>query len=549
MKTKTYISKVILTLIICFTALPMQFAYGQETVNPYNKKTSAGLSNVVTVKDDGTVWTWGSNSAGSLGNDTYVASDRYGITTVSYPVQAVDLTDVVSVSAGTTHMMALKKDGTVWGWGHNYDGQVGNGNTDNMGKPVQVVGLTDVVDVSAGSYKTLAVKSDGTVWAWGENIQSYLVDVNTNSQLTAPVQVKGINDVISVSMGGNALVLKKDGTVWGWGSNATGGLGEDGGFTSRKPVKIRGLSDIVAISAGGLFNAALRNDGTVWAWGENLDYELGSEAIQGFSKTPVQIKGLTDVVSIDANFKNVIALKSDGTVWTWGSNEFGQLGNNSTVSKSAVPVHVSALNDIVSVSSGVNYFIAVDKNGDVWGWGNNTFFQIGNGSSIDSSVPTIAIMKMGPQEDAVRPPLCIALAKPTNSNVMVNGTKIAFEAYNINNNNYFKLRDIAKSLDGSNKQFNVEWNDKLSSVEIMTDKSYTPVGGELTVIGNTADKTASLTGSKIYFNGEQISLTAYNINGNNYFKLRDLGKYIDFGVDWDGTTNTVSLDTAKEYGE
>lgn len=546
---KKYISSVILMLIICFTAFSVEFAYGQETVNPYNKKISAGHSNVATIKDDGTVWIWGSSNEGKLGNDIYVASEGLTINTVCYPVQAVDLTDVVSVSAGATHIMALKKDGTVWGWGHNYDGQVGNGNTDNIGKPVQAVGLTDVVDVSAGSYKTMAVKSDGTVWAWGENRQGDLVDGNTNLQLTAPVQVKGINDVISVSIGGNALALKKDGTVWGWGSNSTGGLGEDGGFASSKPVKIRGLSNIVAISAGGLFNAALRNDGTVWAWGENFAYELGSETIQGFSRTPVQIKGLTDVVAIDANFKNVIALKGDGTVWTWGSNEYGQLGNNSTVYKSAVPVYVSALNDIVSVSAGVNYFIAADKNGDVFSWGYNYFCQLGNGSGLNSSVPTEALMKMGPQEDAVRPPLYITPAKPTNSNVMVNGTKISFEAYNINYNNYFKLRDIAMSLDGSNKQFNVEWNDKLSSIEITTDKSYSPAGGELAVTGDTADKTASLTGSKIYLNGEQISLTAYNINGNNYFKLRDLSKYIDFGVGWDGTTNTISLDTSKGYVE
>ena len=139
-------------------------------------------------------------------------------------------------------------------------------------------------------------------------------------------------------------------------------------------------------------------------------------------------------------------------------------------------------------------------------------------------------------------------AKPTASKVLVNGESVAFDAYNINGNNYFKLRDLAYVLNGTEKQFEVEWDAALQAINLKSGLSYTAVGGEM-VTGNKSNTTAYLTRATVYIEGVKVDLTAYNINGNNYFKLRDLGKAFDFGVTWDGTANTIRIDTSSSYTE
>lgn len=137
-------------------------------------------------------------------------------------------------------------------------------------------------------------------------------------------------------------------------------------------------------------------------------------------------------------------------------------------------------------------------------------------------------------------------AKYTSSNVLVNNTATDFEAYLINQNNYFKLRDIAKAVSGTDKQFEVTWDNTNKTINLISGKAYTEVGGEL-IKGDGTDKNGKLSTATIYKDGEAISLTAYTINGNNYFKLRDLCKAFDIGVTWDGTTNTVGIDTSISY--
>jgi hypothetical protein len=139
-----------------------------------------------------------------------------------------------------------------------------------------------------------------------------------------------------------------------------------------------------------------------------------------------------------------------------------------------------------------------------------------------------------------------ATAKPTASTVLVNGINVAFDAYNINDNNYFKLRDLAFAITGSEKQFEVKWDDAKNAINLLSGDPYTVVGGEMTAKG-AGNKTPTLTSSKIYLDGKEVALTAYNIEGNNYFKLRDIGQAFDFGVDWDGAANTIVIDTSKGY--
>jgi hypothetical protein len=143
----------------------------------------------------------------------------------------------------------------------------------------------------------------------------------------------------------------------------------------------------------------------------------------------------------------------------------------------------------------------------------------------------------------------VVTATPTSSKVMVDGKNIAFEAYNIGGNNFFKLRDLAMAINGSSKQFQVGWDGANNAINLTTNAAYTHDGKELVISANPTAKEATLTASKIYLNGEEVQLTAYNIGGNNYFKLRDIGRIIDFAVTWDGDLNMIGLDTSNSYIE
>ncbi len=196
---------------------------------------------------------------------------------------------VKAIAAGAYHTVALKNDGTVWAWGWNDCGQLGDGTTTNRTIPVQVKGISDVVAIAAGMYHTVALKNDGTVWAWGVNEYGKLGDGTTNNSFT-PVQVNGISNVKAIAAGAyHTVALKNDGTVWTWGYNHYGELGNGTTVDSSTPVQVKGISDVKAIAAGACHTVALKNDGTVWAWGCNYDGELGNGTAVD-SSTPVQVK-------------------------------------------------------------------------------------------------------------------------------------------------------------------------------------------------------------------------------------------------------------------
>ncbi|MCL1976454.1 MAG: stalk domain-containing protein [Firmicutes bacterium] len=168
-------------------------------------------------------------------------------------------------------------------------------------------------------------------------------------------------------------------------------------------------------------------------------------------------------------------------------------------------------------------------------------------NGLDKNITTAFIFE--PQntlEAANSLPTSAKTALPSASKVLVNGKTIAFDAYNIENNNYFKLRDIAQSLIGSAKQFGVNWDEKANVILLTSNKAYNVMGVEM-ISGSTDICEATKTTSKIHLDGKEVQLTAYNINGNNYFKLRDLGQVLDFGVSWDAAKNTISIDTSKGY--
>jgi len=231
-------------------------------------------------------------------------------------------------AAGDSHNLVVKSDGTVWSWGHNYAGQLGNGRMTARRTPGQVLNLAGVVAVAAGQGHSLAVKSDGTLWAWGDNTVGQLGDGTTVLRST-PVQVSGLTGVVAVAAGKHqSLAVKSDGTLWTWGSYVG-----DGTAPRSTPGQVSSLTGVVAVEAGNSHSLALKSDGSLWAWGENSRGQLGVGTGTGSSNTPVQVSNLTGVVAVASGFAHGMALKSDGTLWLWGDNTVGQLGDGTTTGR------------------------------------------------------------------------------------------------------------------------------------------------------------------------------------------------------------------------
>jgi len=284
------------------------------------------------------------------------------------------------LAGGSGHSLALKRDGTVWAWGGNSHGELGNNSYENSDLPVQVHFLNNVIAVDAGYGFSLAAKSDGTVWAWGENEYGLGGDANS-TQSCVPLQVEGLDDVVSVSAGGShCLALKSDGTVWAWGDNSSGQLG-DGTTTNRStPVKVLNVSGADYISAGAVHSLAGWERSGARAWGNNIHGQLGDGTFINRSK-PVSVSSVSNIVALEAGLGSSFALTSAGNVFAWGNNYSGQLGDDSKINR-AKPVVVRApfgrysvygyfiLSDAIAISANS---CAVLKNGLIWDWSAGNF--------------------------------------------------------------------------------------------------------------------------------------------------------------------------------
>jgi len=379
---------------------------------------AAGSQHTVALRFDGSLWAWGMNVYGQVGDGTF--DDRYT------PVRVLDsdsigfLTDIVAVAAGDFHSLALRDDGTVWAWGKNDFGQLGNNTMIDSNIPVQVVGpggagyLSEIVAIAADGWHSLALKSNGTVWTWGRNEYGQLGD-NTTFDRTYPLQVQGtggvgfLMNIAAVEAGRyHSVAVGTDGSAWAWGRNAMGELGDNSTIDKHTPVKVLGpgstgyLTDVISIMGGNFHTVALKSDSTVWAWGWNGHGQLGDNTLTD-RHTPVQVHNfiapgyLTNIVEIAAGRWHSAALMSDGSVWTWGGNDQGQLGVGDTLDRRRPlpvlsPDTTGLLSNIINISSEYSHTMALDSNGDVWGWGWNYFYcQLGNGIRENATVPVKAL--------------------------------------------------------------------------------------------------------------------------------------------------------------
>ncbi len=353
---------VTLTLLFC-SALPAGAYDMGEGDAPL--RLSAGLSHTVYVDEEGTLWAWGSNQASQLGGETQETGTDWEGNPIPASTQPLAvLEEVVSASAGADFTVALKTDGTLWAWGGNDYGQLGNGTQTASAAPVQV--LDQVAAVAAGDYHVAALRTDGTLWTWGDNLYGQLGDGTFTSRAT-PAQV--MENVTAVASGvATTAAVQADGTLLTWGDNLFGQLGD--GAAESRPTPQAILTGVAAVAMGGYHGVALLTDGSLLTWGSNLDGQLGSGATSEVLQTkpaPVTLPGAATAVF--AGTGHTVALLADGTLWTWGRNDHGQLGLEGAAATVPQPTQVPQVTGVAAVAAGTYHTACLLDDGTLLTWG------------------------------------------------------------------------------------------------------------------------------------------------------------------------------------
>ena len=495
---------------------------------------------VAAIKTDRSLWMWGLNDYSQLGfaggNDVYDRNVQYGgaaLPCQTVPVKVMD--DVAAVSCSSRHTAAIKTDGSLWMWGSNAYGATGDGNggrvythhnsdgtTESIHpvteSPVKI--MDDVAVVSCGNEFTAAVKTDGSLWAWGKNTDGRLgnnfqrSDEDGYSHFWQTTPVKIMDGVASVSCGGSSamVILKTDGTVWACGDPNT---------------YLVGITWQEAPTAGGYYSLAAQ-------------------------PTPAYITD--NAVALYSSYNQAAVIKTDGSLWTWGG---GPLGNG-TRGYSLTPVHVA--NDVLDVSLQRKMFVKND--GTIWHWSGYYPTQPGTyNESYYRSTPKLyasleelplKLPEGYPVQQKADPIPETGTVFISSLSINVDGTPQPCQACALTDasggiTNYFRLRDLARALSGTDAQFEVEWDGNVNIIDgwryLYKENDVSPQFS-----GNQPyrryDTPTKINGSSIRL--EAITLTDDAGRDYTYYKLRDLGQMLHFNVTWNATTG-VTIHTTQPY--
>lgn len=375
---------------------------GSDPMDPASRplKVSAvtgGDSHTCARLTDGTVWCWGANYFGQLGNGTTTP----GTTPTVTPQKVLDIgpnNPAQSISAGEVHTCALSADRTVWCWGNGSSGQLGNGGIGSSSRPLKVSNLTTATAVSAGGNHTCALLEDATVWCWGNNFRGALGNGSTTNSLI-PVKVSNISTATAVISGGSSInggdhtcARLADGTVWCWGYNANGQLGNGTTNNSLTPSKVSNITSATnALTAGRNHTCALvligQNQSPL-CWGWNLSGQIGNGFSTQDALIPSTVASIGTALSIAASGSHTCTVLGDGTMRCWGSNFSGELGNGSSTNQPTIrPQKVLEIESAKAATGGSGHTCALLDDGTLRCWGWNLYGQLGNGDTTDQLTP------------------------------------------------------------------------------------------------------------------------------------------------------------------
>lgn len=332
-----------------------------------------------------TLWGSGNNGAYQLGDTTTAAK--------SSPVQTIAAGKYWrEAAAGYQFAMYIENDGTLWGVGRGASGQLGNGVAANVSIPSQCVTGTWKY-ISCGENFSAGIKADNSLWLWGANAVGQLGD-NTVASKSSPVQtVTGGTNWAAVSCGmDHVLAVKTDGTLWAWGGNSNGHLGDGTVVNKSSPVQtVAGGTNwaqtMKSVAAGSGSSSGIKTDGTLWSWGYNGGGELGDNTITSKSSPVQTVAGGTTWSKVVRNSSYVAATKTDGTLWLWGVNYYGGLGDNTTAAKSSPVQTVAGGTTWVDVGLGYGCAAATKTDGSLWVWGYNLAGELGDNTTANKSSP------------------------------------------------------------------------------------------------------------------------------------------------------------------
>jgi alpha-tubulin suppressor-like RCC1 family protein len=335
-------------------------------------KISSGYQHSLAIDKNGRAWGWGNNGNGQLGNN---------ITTQQLtPVSVLGAVKTFcQISGGFDHSAAIDKNGRAWAWGLNTGGQVGDNSVTSRRTPVSVLGAVKTFcKISCGGNQTFAIDKYGSLWSWGNNFVGQLGD-NTIVNKCTPVLIGGSTKTFCDVKGSNsaALALDNNGSVWAWGISAFGEFGQ-GVVFPYTPTSIKGSSKTFCeIATENLFTLAITSGGRIWSWGSNTSGQLGNNTTT-MVRTPVSVAGAVKTFSrITAGSDHSYAIDKSGRIWSWGLNNFGQLGTNSVTSTNTPQSILGAVKTFCKIAAGANHSLGIDKNGRAWSWGLNTNGQLG----------------------------------------------------------------------------------------------------------------------------------------------------------------------------
>lgn len=442
------------TITVIVSDSPVCVTTNFTTVISYKGAISAGGAHSLALTADGSLWSWGINGDGSyygdLGDGTTVNRP--------FPVEVADVTscggqtisNVVTMAGdGDECTVVADANGTVWTCGENEHGQLGNG-SDSLYQlvPTPIGGVSNVVSVAAGDGHTLTLRWDGTVFAWGEDASGQLgigpASGSTNSTTPVQSQIPAQTAIVAIAAGANhSVALDRNGKVWTWGLGNTGQLGYGGTGNTNLPIQVAGISNVVAIAAGFDHTMALTADKRVWTWGGNVSGQLG-DGSQVNQLTPELLTTMpTNVVAIAGGSLFSLAVTSNGQVYAWGDNSFGQLGTNTNGGILTSPHLVAGISNAVLVSahsSGEHSLAMTVDHGTnrYWGWGLNYSGQVGNGTnSYDPATSTYNQYTPASAQFCTRCQRCVQLGTNGSFTAQCTGTLVLYfnDAQGVYNDN------------------------------------------------------------------------------------------------------------------